>query len=103
MEETDSGSEPAAPSTWKGTLVFGTPEPEYSSEEGAAAVLESVENPEAYEFETHANEDVSNEALADLLPESTEDGEDELLDATSQEPLAPLAQEAQVDELQPDD
>ncbi|CRK26764.1 hypothetical protein BN1708_000575 [Verticillium longisporum] len=102
MEETDSGSEPAAPSTWKGTLVFGTPEPEYSSEEGAAAVLESVENPEAYEFETHANEDVSNEALADLLPESTEDGEDELLDATSQEPLAPLAQEAQVDELQPD-
>ncbi|KAG7145801.1 hypothetical protein HYQ46_005422 [Verticillium longisporum] len=102
MEETDSGSEPAAPSTWKGTLVFGTPEPEFSSEEGAADILESVENPEAYEFETHANKDVSNEALTDLLPESTEYEEHELLDATSQEPLAPLAQEFQEDELQPD-
>ncbi|EGY18331.1 hypothetical protein VD0002_g4654 [Verticillium dahliae] len=102
MEETDSGSEPAAPSTWKGTLVFGTPEPEFSSEEGVADILESVENPEAYEFETHANKDVSNEALTDLLPESTEYEENELLDATSQEPLAPLAQEFQEDELQPD-
>ncbi|KAM0287466.1 hypothetical protein ACHAQH_000419 [Verticillium albo-atrum] len=93
MEETDSdpGSQPVAAeapsaSTWEGTMVYTVAEPEENDMESSAAVFESVEQPDIFEFEAHAHEALAKEALTQDISTGEHDGHN-MLDTTSHESL----------------